>query len=82
MPKAPSSLTSPKIKKLATKAQKSPSMLSTAETRELGASVMAHLQTSALTNGKGASTKVALKKTAAKKTASKKAAAKKTSAKK
>ncbi len=43
MPKAPAVITSPKIKKLAAKAVKSPSMLTTEETRELGASVMAHL---------------------------------------
>jgi hypothetical protein len=43
MPKPPSAITSPKIKKLAAKALKSPSMLTTAETRELGASVMAHI---------------------------------------
>ncbi len=36
-------ITSPKIKKLAAKALKPPSMLTTEETRELGASVMAHL---------------------------------------
>jgi hypothetical protein len=43
MPKLPAAITSPKIKKLAAKALKSPSMLTTAETRELGASVMAHI---------------------------------------
>jgi hypothetical protein len=43
MPKAPAAITSPKVKKLAQKAMKSPSMLTTAETRELGASVMAHV---------------------------------------
>jgi hypothetical protein len=43
MPKAPATITSPKIKKLAQKATKSPSMLTTAETRELGESVLAHL---------------------------------------
>jgi hypothetical protein len=43
MPKAPAAITSPKIKKLAAKAAKSPSMLTTEETRELGASVTAHL---------------------------------------
>jgi len=43
MPKAPAAITSPKIKKLAQKAVKTPSMLTTAETRELGESVMAHL---------------------------------------
>ena len=44
MPKAPSPLTSPRIKKLAARAPAAPSMLSTAETRELGASVMAHIE--------------------------------------
>jgi hypothetical protein len=43
MPKAPAAITSPKIKKLAAKAAKSPSMLTTEETRELGAAVTAHL---------------------------------------
>jgi hypothetical protein len=43
MAKAPAAITSPKIKKLASKAAKSPSMLTTAETRELGASVSNHL---------------------------------------
>jgi hypothetical protein len=43
MPKAPAVITSPKIKKLAQKAIKSPSMLTTIETRELGASVLAHV---------------------------------------
>jgi hypothetical protein len=43
MPKAPAAITSPKGKKLAAKAVKSPSMLTTAETRELGAAVTAHL---------------------------------------
>lgn len=43
MPKAPAAITSPKIKKLAQKAAKSPSMMTTAETRELGVSVMAHV---------------------------------------
>jgi hypothetical protein len=43
MPKAPAAITSPKIKKLAQKALKSPSMLTTEETRELGASVMAYV---------------------------------------
>jgi hypothetical protein len=43
MPKAPAAITSPKIKKFAAKAAQSPSMLTTEETRELGASVMAHL---------------------------------------
>ena len=43
MAKAPAAITSPKVKKLAQKALKSPSVLTTEETRELGASVMAHL---------------------------------------
>jgi len=43
MPKAPAAITSPKLKKLAQKALKSPSMLTTEETRELGASVLAYL---------------------------------------
>jgi hypothetical protein len=43
MAKAPALITSPKVKKLAQKASKSPSMLTTEETRELGASVMAFL---------------------------------------
>ncbi len=43
MAKAPAAITSPKVKKLAQKAFKSPSMLTTEETRELGASVMAYL---------------------------------------
>jgi hypothetical protein len=43
MPKAPAAINSPKIKKLAAKAAKSPSMLTTEETRELGAAVTAHL---------------------------------------
>ena len=43
MPKTPAAITSPKIKKLAQKALKSPSMLTTEETRELGASVMVHV---------------------------------------
>ena len=43
MPKPPAAITSPKIKKLAQKALKSPSMLTTAETRELGASVIAYV---------------------------------------
>jgi hypothetical protein len=46
MAKAPAAITSPKLKKLAQKALKSPSMLTTEETRELGASVMAYLSPS------------------------------------
>jgi hypothetical protein len=41
--KLPLQVTSPKIKKPAAKAAKSSSMLITEETRELGASVTAHL---------------------------------------
>jgi hypothetical protein len=40
-PKVPALITSPKIKKLAAKAMKSPSMLTTAETRDLCTSVLA-----------------------------------------
>ncbi|MBB5061148.1 hypothetical protein HDF16_005884 [Granulicella aggregans] len=43
MAKGPAAITSPKVKKLAQKALKSPSMLTTEETRELGASVVAFL---------------------------------------
>jgi ABC-type enterochelin transport system permease subunit len=43
MPKAPAAITSLKIKKLAKKAFTSPSMLTTVETRELGASVLAFI---------------------------------------
>jgi hypothetical protein len=43
MPKAPQQSPLPKIKKLAAKAAKSSSMLTTEETREPGASVTAHL---------------------------------------
>jgi hypothetical protein len=43
MAKAPAAITSSKLKKLAQKALKSPSMLTTEETRELGASAMAYL---------------------------------------
>jgi hypothetical protein len=41
MPKAAAAIRSPKIKKLAQKALKSPSMMTTVEKRELGQSVMA-----------------------------------------
>jgi hypothetical protein len=71
MAKAPAVITSPKIKKLAAKAAKSPSMLTTEETRELGASVLAHLsppkEVSAVPAKKTAAKKIAAKKTAAKK---------------
>jgi hypothetical protein len=65
MPKAPAAITSPKIKKLAAKAVKSPSMLTTEETRELGASVMAHLSPA------NEDSSIALKKTSAKKSPAK-----------
>ncbi len=65
MPKAPAAITSPKIKKLAAKAVKSPSMLTTEETRELGASVMAHLSPAKEESS------VAVKKTIAKKSPAK-----------
>ncbi|RXH54688.1 RNA polymerase subunit sigma [Granulicella sibirica] len=71
MPKAPAAITSPKIKKLAQKALKSPSMLTTAETRELGASVVAHV-----------SPPKEIPATAAKKTPSKKTPGKKVPGKK
>jgi hypothetical protein len=66
MPKAPAAITSPKIKKLAQKAAKSPSMMTTAETRELGASVMAHVSPP-----KDVAPAAAAKKTAAKKSPAK-----------
>jgi hypothetical protein len=62
MPKAPAAITSPKIKKLALKAIKSPSMMTTAETRELGESVMAFV------SPPKEGTAFPAKKTAAKKT--------------
>jgi hypothetical protein len=65
MAKAPAAITSPKVKKLAQKAFKSPSVLTTEETRELGASVMAFLSPPKETNP------VAVKKTSAKKSAAK-----------
>jgi hypothetical protein len=43
MPKKTSSLTSPKIKKLAGKGLKAPSTLTTNETQELAGSVMEHI---------------------------------------
>jgi hypothetical protein len=42
--KTPAPLTSPKLKKLAAKALSAPSTLTTEETRELGGSVMAHIE--------------------------------------
>ena len=79
----PSVLTSPKIKKLAAKALKSPSMLTNVETRELGASVMAHLQPAETAAVKSSSKKIAGKKTPVKKGAAKKTvAAKKIASKK
>ena len=61
MPKAPSPLTSPKIKKLAARALAAPSMLSTAETRELAASVMAHIEPRAESEAKAGPAKPAKK---------------------
>jgi hypothetical protein len=61
MAKASAAITSPKIKLLAAKAVKSPSMLTTEETRKLGASVIAHLSPAKEESS------VAAKKTAAKK---------------
>jgi hypothetical protein len=75
MAKAPAAITSPKIKKLAAKASKSPSMLTTEETRELGASVLAHLSPPKETSP------VVAKKTPAKKSPAKKSPAKKSLAK-
>ena len=75
MPKAPAAITSPKIKKLAQKALKSPSMMTTAETRELGASVMAHVSPPKET-ASIPTKKTAVKKTTVKKTMAKKAPAK------
>jgi len=65
MAKAPAAITSLKVKKLAQKALKSPSMLTTEETRELGASVMAHLSPSKDTPP-AAAKKAPAKKSAAK----------------
>lgn len=75
MPKAPAAITSPKIKKLAQKALKTPSMLTTAETRELGESVMAHVSPPKEVAF------VPTKKTAVKKPTAKKMTAKKAPAK-
>ena len=73
MPKAPAALSSPKIRKLAAKALNAPSMLTTEETRTLGASVVAHLSPEATTESKvpaprRGSAQTALRKTPAKKT--------------
>jgi DNA-binding protein HU-beta len=76
MAKAPAAITSPKTKKLARKASKSPSMMTTAETRELGTSVFAHL------SPPKEGTAVPLEKAPAKKTPATKAPAKKMIAKK
>jgi hypothetical protein len=65
MAKAPAVLTSPKIKKLAAKASKSPSMLTTEETRELGTSVLAYLSPPKEVSAVPAK-KAAVKKSAAK----------------
>ena len=43
-PKEPHPITSPKIKRLASKATRTPSKLTTKETQELGASVMRHIE--------------------------------------
>jgi len=43
-PKEPHPITSPKIKKLASIAMKTPSKLTTKETEQLGASVMRHIE--------------------------------------
>jgi hypothetical protein len=43
-PKEPHPITSPKIKRLASKATRAPSQLTTKETQELGASVMRHIE--------------------------------------
>lgn len=75
MAEAPAAIASPKLKKLAQKASKSPSMMTTAETRELGASIMAYL------SPPKEGTAVSAKKIPAKKTTAKKAAAKKAPAK-
>jgi len=71
MPKAPAAITSPKIKKLAKKALTAPSMLTNAETRELGASVM-HFVSPPKDSAPVAAKKAAAKKTPAKKTPAKK----------
>jgi hypothetical protein len=65
MPKAAAAISSPKIKKLAQKAAKSPSMLTTVETRELGESVLAYVSPPKET------APIAAKKSASKKTAKK-----------
>ncbi len=67
MPKAPAPLTAPKIKKLAAKALKSPSMLTTAETRELGGSVLAHIEPRGI-EAKKTPVKAPAKKTTTKRT--------------
>jgi len=43
-PKQPHPITAPKIKRLASKATRAPSTLTTKETQELGASVMRHIE--------------------------------------
>ncbi len=75
MAKAPAAITSPKIKKLAQMASKSPSMMTTAEIRELGVSVLAHL------SPPKEGTAVPASKTPAKKTLVKKAPTKQAPAK-
>ena len=79
MPKAPAALSSPKIRKLAVKALNAPSMLSTEETRTLGAAVVAHLNPEAAAESKvpalrRKSVQPTPRKTPAKKAAAKKAA--------
>jgi hypothetical protein len=80
MAKAPAAITSPKIKKLAQKASKSPSMMTTAETRELGASLLAHLSPPQEGTATPA-TKTTAKKVPARKTSANTAVAKKVSSK-
>ncbi len=56
MPKAPAALSSPKIRKLAIKALNALSMLTTEETRILGAALVAHLNPEVVTQGRLPST--------------------------
>ena len=78
MPKAPAALSSPKIRKLAIKALNAPSMLTTEETRTLGASVVAYLNPETATQSKvpaitrRKSTQSTSRKTSAKELAKKK----------
>lgn len=82
MAKAPAAINSPKLKKLAQKALKSPSMLTTEETRELGASVMAHITPPVDASFVPAKKSSIRKSSPAGKSPAKKSPAKKTSAKK